>query len=143
MLVRIPPGVVPAGAWVVEARPFLFVPSLGKWSCFYSELFALDDVIHHYALQLGLNETIGAAEAIARRGRTSAWETWTMDALLPQAMLERTLSIILEVGGDAGRYRAAREARRTISWAPGASNRSHAKCEEHGTVCATRDGTPA
>ena len=113
---------MPSGSSVVEARPFLFVPILRKWSCFYADLCAMDGRVHHYALQLGAVDTVGLEKLMARyRAKLSAHHTWNSDMILPQRMLDRAVSVIVGVRGDAKAYVAKRAAGQTVLWSENAT----------------------
>lgn len=110
-----------SGSSVIEARPYLFTPSLGHWSGFYAKIFSLDDVVHHYTVQLGANATVGAPQLLikqrlGRGGEVTAHQTWNLDMTLPQRMLDLALSTVLAVRGDRRAYQAVRAQRRDVLW---------------------------
>lgn len=51
---------MPVGSSVIEVRPYLFDAALGLWASYFSVLYGLDDVVHHYAVQVSINDTVGA-----------------------------------------------------------------------------------
>lgn len=94
-----------AGASLVEARGHLFTRALGVWVSWYEDFYAFDHVVHHYAYELGLNETLGAARLQARLGRPlSPHDTWNLNMELPPRKLRHALEAIIDVNGQPSRY---------------------------------------
>lgn len=97
-----------AGASLVEIRGYLFTGALGTWSRWYEDMFAFEDIVHHYVHELGVQETVGAAQLQASAGRPlNAHNTWNLNMVLPEELLTRTLQEIVSAGSRPPR-RAAR-----------------------------------
>ena len=73
--------------------------------CRYEDFYAFDHAVHHYAYQLGLNETVGAARLQVRLGRPlSPHDTWNLNMELPARTLRHALEAIIQVDGQPTRY---------------------------------------
>ena len=96
-----------AGASIIEVRGALFTASLGVWAAWYEWMYGFDDVVHHYALQLGLNDTVGAASLAAQHGSSlTPHHTWNLPLEPPFDELMRVLRTIVDVNGQRERYYA-------------------------------------
>jgi hypothetical protein len=70
-------------------------------------MYGFDDVVHHYALQLGLNDTVGAASLAAQHGSSlTPHHTWNLPLEPPVDDLIRVLRTIVDVNGQRERYYA-------------------------------------
>ena len=80
--------------------------------------YGFDHAVYHYALQLGLNETVGAARlqtSLLERERQSQQtlkphDTWNLNLELSPQRLQQTLETIIAVGGQRERYLGQRDA---------------------------------
>ena len=79
--------------------------------------YGFDHAVYHYALQLGLNETVGAARlqtSLLERERQSQQtlkphDTWNLNLELSPQRLQQTLETIIAVDGQRERYLGQRE----------------------------------
>ena len=97
------------GSSVVEVRGYAWEDDgHGVWPGWYARLFSLDHAVHHYVVQLGLNNTVGAQALQAQQpGRPlSPHQTWSLDMHLPHYALKEVLAAIVDVGGDLDAYLA-------------------------------------
>ena len=88
--------------------------------------YGFDHAVYHYALQLGLNETVGAARlqaSLLERERQSQQtlkphDTWNLNLELSPQRLQQTLETIIAVDGQRERYLGQREVAGAVTRQP-------------------------
>lgn len=107
------------GSSVVEVRPYGFTPDLGMWSSYFEILFGFQNHIHHYAVQLGPQQT--GLQGISHPDATPH-RTWNMNMRVPVHVIGHARERwIRAIHGSLDSYLRLRRQKRHVMWTPGSS----------------------